>query len=345
MNKSVLIKYHWTDNNMITISKAPVRIGLSGGGTDIESYFTRHTGATLNATINSFVRCYVEDSDELYFSSIDNDIDSYSLDKKYIQLHSAIYEFFCEQYLNFRPNLKITTYTDIEAGSGLGTSSTLVVAILAALGHHFRKHLCPRTLVKHAYYIERHKCGLEGGWQDYISAAYGGFNFTTYDQNGEHWVKPINISSKFKQTLEESMVLFFSGVSRDSDRIIRDQIKSASDGEKVQNLHRIRENAFRMYDALEQESISEVISLINLAWSAKKASSDSITNAQLDSMEVKLRSDGADGFKISGAGGGGYCMVLLAAHKRSTFLKSIKNSDKIRQFAFHEGGTHAWTVI
>lgn len=328
---------------MLTISKAPVRLGLAGGGTDIESYFKEHTGVTLNATINSFVRCYIEDSTVLNFVSIDRDVDLSNTDQKYIMLHQNIYDYFCEKYLCSRPKLTISTYTDVEAGSGLGTSSTMVIGILAALGHHFRKHLCPRTLVKDAHHIERKICELNGGWQDYISAAYGGFNFTRYDRNGEHWVKPMKLSSKFLEAIEESLVLFFSGVSRDSDRIIRDQIKSVSNIDKVKNLHLIRESAQLMADALENENLRDVVSEVNTAWLAKKQSSDSITNKNLDELEAKLRSLGARAFKVSGAGGGGYCMVFLAPQDRSVFLKSIEKAHTIRPFSFYHSGVRAWT--
>lgn len=328
---------------MITISKAPVRLGLAGGGTDIESYFQEHTGVTLNATINSHVRCYIEDSTCLNFISIDRAVDLSSADQKYIMLHKHIYDYFCEKYLASRPTLKISTYTDVEAGSGLGTSSTMVISILAALGHHFRKHLCPRSLVKDAHHIEREICNLNGGWQDYISAAYGGFNFTRYDRNGEHWVKPMKLSSKFVETVEESLVLFFSGVSRDSDRIISDQINSVSNSDKVKHLHLIRESAQRMVDAFENESLKDIVSEVNSAWLAKKQSSESITNNNLDELENKLRSLGAMAFKVSGAGGGGYCMVFLPPKNRSVFLQSIRKTHTIRPFSFYQSGVQAWT--
>lgn len=329
---------------MITIAKAPVRLGLAGGGSDIEKYFLKHNGATLNATINSFVRCYVENSDNLNFVSIDNNCDISKSDQRYIKLHKEAYRYFCEKYLDARPTIKLSTYTDIEAGSGLGTSSTMVVTILAALAHHFRVQLCPRALVKDAHYVERVACELSGGWQDYISAAYGGFNFTKYDKNGEHWVKPLYLSSRFVHNLEESLVLFFSGLSRHSDAIIKDQINSVESTDKVGGLHGVHQSAYEMLNAFEDEDIEQVVSIVNSSWEAKKSSSNSISNRQLDEVEANLRSLGVDAFKISGAGGGGYCMVFVSPAIRSHFLNEIDKHNKIRHFSFVNEGVRAWTA-
>jgi D-glycero-alpha-D-manno-heptose-7-phosphate kinase len=331
-------------------SRAPLRLGLAGGGTDLSPYCDEYEGAVLNATINLFVHAYVDDevdTDNVIFTSMDMGVSEELLLDKEIQLtgklvlHRAVYKRIMDDYNQgvYIP-MKIVTHSDAPAGSGLGGSSTVVVAIIEAL-----RQLLSIPLGE--YEIERNDCNLSGGRQDQYAAAFGGFNFIEFSSNDKVIVNPLRIRRHIMNELECSMIMFFLGTSRSSANIIEDQINTVKIGgyEKLNALHKVKRSAYRIKECLYLGDIFNLAAEFKLSWEAKKDTSRLISNKNIDELERRLYSVGAWAFKVSGAGGGGFSIILIEPEKRAEVLKILKtHKGYVQHFQFYGEGVHSWTV-
>lgn len=217
-------------------SKAPLRLGLAGGGTDVSPYSDEFGGCVLNATINMYAHAFIDDDmaeGTAVFEAKDlgiieeiNTAQPVSIDGK-LKLHRAVYKRIMNDYNDgiYLP-LKITTWSDVPAGSGLGSSSTVVVSIIEGLKQLLSLPLGEYDVAQLAYDIERKDCELAGGKQDQYAATFGGFNFMEFFSNDRVVVNPLRIRKYIINELETSLLLYFTGVSRDSANIIEDQVAS-----------------------------------------------------------------------------------------------------------------------
>lgn len=224
---------------MIYRSKAPMRLGLAGGGSDVSPYSDIYGGAILNATIDQYAHCTIEEtfSDTIVICASDlGEEKKYNSDYKLpidgqLDLHKGVYNRIMHDFKIPRPlSFKITTYCDTPPGSGLGSSSTLVVAILKAFMEWMNLPLGDYDMAHLAYQIERLDLGLNGGKQDQYAATFGGFNFIEFYREDRVIVNPLRIKRWIVDELEASMVLFYTGVSRSSSRIIEEQRKIHNQG-------------------------------------------------------------------------------------------------------------------
>lgn len=337
---------------MIVRSRAPLRLGIAGGGTDVSPYCDKYGGAVLNATIDMYAYCTISDEYEnvefeaqdlgLKFASVPKEIE---LEGELV-LHKAIYNRVMRDYnkSNYLP-LKITTYSDAPAGSGLGSSSTLVVAVLAAFQEILGLPLGEYDLAHLAYEIERNDCGLSGGKQDQYCAAFGGVNYMEFFSEDRVIVNPLRIKQSTINEFEASTILFFTGVSRDSANIIDDQIHAVNDILKLNGLHSVKNSALDMKEAILKSNISGLIELQKEAWSAKKRTSSLISNDLIDNISLKVISAGARSLKVSGAGGGGFMMIFCDPDLRFDVLAALKEFEgRAYNFHFTINGAEAWAV-
>ena len=234
-------------------SKAPLRLGLAGGGSDVSPYSDIYGGLILNATINLYAYCTIEETNDnkIVINSYDVcchkiyplakclDIDGEA------SLVKGVYNRIMRDYGLDAKSFKITTYNDAPAGSGLGTSSTMVVCVLKAFVEWFSLPLGDYELSRLAYEIERKDLGLSGGRQDQYAAAFGGFNYMEFLQNDLVIVNPLKIKRWIIDELEASMILYFTGASRSSAAIIDEQKKNTSQGNSaaIEAMHRIKQSA------------------------------------------------------------------------------------------------------
>ena len=212
-------------------AKAPLRLGIAGGGTDVSPFSDDYGGAILNATINLYAYTFLETVDDEIVSFNADDIalnESVNINSKLsldgpLILHRAVYKRVMEEFNHSKYiPLKITTFCDAPPGSGLGSSSALVVSMLEAFRQLLSLPLGEYDIAKLAYDIERIDCNLSGGKQDQYAAAFGGFNFMEFGRDDTVIVNPLRIRRHIINELESSTILFFSGVSRDSSKIITD---------------------------------------------------------------------------------------------------------------------------
>lgn len=326
---------------MIIRSKAPLRLGLAGGGTDVAQYSDIYGGNVLNVTINMFAYCTLEATGgtDIEFNALDIRT-KFTTHKSFtpipltgdLVLHKAIHNYMVAHFGAPLP-VKITTWSDAPPGSGLGSSSTMVVAIISAYCEWLNLPFGEYDIARLAYEIERGDCGLAGGKQDQYAATFGGFNFMEFNTNGGVIVNPLRIKPAIEAELEQRMILFFTGKSRDSAKIIDDQIKDSSDkdSKSLQAMHQTRLMSMDMKNFLLQGKLDDFVRMFADMWEIKKNFASSISNSHIDNIAHAVLENGAQAVKISGAGGGGFMMI---------FVDPLRRLEVMRILALHEGEAH-----
>ena len=344
------------DISMLIRSRAPLRLGLSGGGTDVSPYSDEFGGCTLSTSINMYAYCTIEPTrnDSIEFRAADLSERFISESKpeleidKVLPLHKGIYNKIVSKFNdNKRLSFKLTTYSDALPGSGLGSSSTMVVAILHAFVEWLKLPLGEYDLAHLAYEIERKDLALKGGKQDQYSAAFGGVNFIEFYNNDRVIVNPLRVKQWIKNELEDSLVLYYTGQSRESSRIIEEQIKSAvgKDTKSLAAMHETKATAIKMKEALLTGDFEEFVNCMNRGWEQKKEASTVISNEHLDEIYNDAIKNGARAGKISGAGGGGFFMFFVDIAEKLGFMEEMqKRGGKIISPKFVKHGSEAWTI-
>jgi len=338
-------------------SRAPLRLGLAGGGTDVSPYSEEFGGCVLNATINMYAYAFIDDeinTNEVIFEAKDlGKVERVSLDNGVsiegeLILHRAVYKRIMEQFNDgvFIP-LKLITQSDAPPGSGLGSSSTMVVAMLEGLRQLLSLPLGEYDLAHLAYDIERLDCNLSGGKQDQYAATFGGFNFMEFYGDDRVIVNPLRMRRYIISELESSLILFFTGASRDSAKIIDDQVKSINqlDGKSLKAMHKVKASSHKIKELLFKADILGVAKEFRWAWEAKKATSSSISNSLIDDIECNVIDAGALSMKVSGAGGGGFMMIIVEPEKKLEVIKVLeKFNGRVHKFQFTNEGAYSWTI-
>jgi len=316
-------------------ARAPLRLGFAGGGTDLSPYCDIHGGAVLNVTINRYARATIKlaREDTRVFRSADlGEEVTLPLDSGEVsgahRLHKAVYDRVVKDYLKTPVGIEITTMIDAPPGSGLGSSSALVVALVEAFRVAFDLPLGQYDLAHLAFEIERRDLALAGGKQDHYAAAFGGVNFIEFLANDRVVVNPLRISTSTLSDLEASTLICFSGKSRASETIIQDQIGHVTDKhvDAISSMHQLRNDAFDMKSALLEGDITAMARVLDRSWQAKKATSSSVSNTLIDSLWAVAHNHGAMAGKVSGAGGGGFMMFLVDPDDRCRLASALREA-------------------
>ena len=338
---------------MIIRSKAPLRLGLAGGGSDVSPYSDLYGGQILNATINLSAYCTIETrlGETVRIDAYDCDTHvECPLDEALApapDLIRGVYRRVVQDYGSVPGAFRITTYNDAPAGSGLGTSSTMVVCILKCFAEWMNLPLGDYETARLAYEIERKDLALAGGKQDQYAAAFGGFNFMEFHQDDIVIVNPLKIKSWIVDELESSMVLYYTGRSRSSAAIISEQQKNTSSGNTVaiEAMHRIRQSSTDMKLALLKGDMAEFGRILGQAWEDKKKMAGAITNPVIQEAFDAAMAAGAVAGKVSGAGGGGFIMLMVPPIRKMAVVRALEGlPGKVVPFQFTERGAHAWRV-
>ena len=336
-------------------ARAPLRLGFGGGGTDVSPYADTFGGCVLNATIGLFAHCSIElrSDQKVKFVALDcgQEVETASgeeiLPSGPLALHKAVYRRIVRQYLGGAClPVTVMTASDAPPGSGLGSSSTLVVAMIEAyrellalpLGEHDVAHL--------AYLIERVDVGQAGGRQDQYAAAFGGINFIEFSAHGTI-VNPLHIRRSTLMKLQAMLVLYCTGISRDSAQIITEQSDSLRRGRgtPLQAMHQIKRDAYVMKHALLHDDLIAFSDTLGHSWEAKKRTAPGISNVEIDRIFEIARTAGARSGKVSGAGGGGYMFFLVDPEQRPCLLRALsREPGAVTQCCFTDSGAQAWWV-
>jgi D-glycero-alpha-D-manno-heptose-7-phosphate kinase len=338
-------------------ARAPLRLGLAGGGTDVSPYCDEYGGFVLNATIDKYAYAVIETPADgaVQFIAADQQ-QSWQGDaaarlpvEGELALHRGVYNRVVREFNGGRPiPLRMTTFSDAPPGSGLGSSSTLVVAMLKAytellglpLGEYETAHL--------AYEIERLDLGLSGGKQDQYAATFGGFNFMEFYGGDRVIVNPLRIKNWIVSELEASTLLYFTGVSRASADIIDEQRMHMKrhDHDALDGLHRVKREAVQMKEALLRGDFELLARSLRDGWAAKKRTARSVSNSQIDEVFEQALAAGALGGKVSGAGGGGFMFLLTRPHRRMEVMRALAScGGQVMNCHFTEHGTQGWRAV
>jgi D-glycero-alpha-D-manno-heptose-7-phosphate kinase len=341
---------------MIIRAKAPLRLGLAGGGTDIESYSSVYGGQIINATIGMYAFCTIEptDSGAVEFIAADMEIaERYDSVPELsaanaLKLHAGVYNRIVADCRSGKPlSFRMTTYADAPVGSGLGTSSTLVVAMIKAFTEWLNLPLGEYDIAALAYRIERVDLGFAGGKQDQYAATFGGFNFMEFYQDNRVIVNPLRLKRWIRNELENSLVLYYTGVSRESAAIINQQIDNTENHNRksLDNMHELKKHAQNIKAALLTGDFPLFSRCLSESWEAKKNIADAISNPFINGLYEYALANGGESGKISGAGGGGFLMCYCNPGNRMRLIRALKKRDGVVITpTFTETGTQAWTV-
>lgn len=341
---------------MIIRARAPLRLGLAGGGTDVSPYCDTFGGNILNVTIDRYAYAVIKTLDEPIVRFVATDqqivveraISDSSPAEDGLMLHQATYYHIMQRYNGGELiPIELSTFCDAPAGSGLGSSSTLVVAMIKAFVELLNLPLGDYDIAQLAYQIERVECGLQGGRQDQYSATFGGFNFMEFYAEERVIVNPLRIKNWIVCELEASLVLYFSGVSRESARIISDQSKNIKGGSEValQAMHGMKQEAVSMKECLLRGDFEGLISSMRSGWEAKKRSAQTVSNPYMDNIYDTAVDAGALAGKISGAGGGGFMLFFVPTERRLDVIRSLNNfNGEVRNCHFTSDGCQSWRI-
>ncbi len=340
---------------MIFRSKAPLRLGLAGGGSDVSPFSDMYGGLVLNATINLYTYCTIEETHDglITINSYDaNCFRSYpsekhlKIDGEAILIKGA-YNRIVKDFNLDAKSFKITTYNDAPIGSGLGTSSSMVVCILKAFIEWLSLPLGDYDTSRLAYEIERKDLALKGGKQDQYAAAFGGFNFIEFLKDDLVIVNPLKIKRWIIDELEASMVLYFTGASRSSAKIISEQIDNTTQNKQsaIEAMHKIKQSALDMKLALLKGDMHRFAEIVKDGWENKKKMASSISNPMIKEAFDKAIPAGAISGKVSGAGGGGFIMFMVEPTKKKSVIDALQTlSGFVMPFQFTDGGAHGWKI-
>ncbi len=339
-------------------SRSPLRLGLAGGGTDMESFSSVHGGCVLNATIDLYACCTLKPKDDGKIRFVASDlgeefetsITDYIQPTGPLKLHKAIYNRIIKDYNKGQPigAFKMTTYCDSPPGSGLGSSSTLVVSIIKAYSELLSIPFGDYDIAKLAYEIERKDLQMKGGKQDQYAAAFGGVNFMEFHKNDKTIINPLKVRKWILSELEQSLILFYTGVSRDSGAIIEEQSRNIENKseETIKSMLAIKQESYEMKDALLRGDIEAIAESMQRGWEAKKLASAKISNSNIDRIYNMVMGAGAMAGKISGAGGGGFIMFLVPPSKRMKIIRLLEQEKAGRTMPCHfvDEGSQSWRI-
>lgn len=340
---------------MIYRSKAPLRIGLAGGGTDVSPYSDVYGGAILNATISLSANANIEPLNEstIIIEALDRKekqqfdfAEQLPIDGT-LDLLKGVYNRIQKEYGLIKTGFRLSSYVDAPAGSGLGTSSTLVVAILGAFVEMLKLPLGDYDIAHLAYSIEREDLLLAGGKQDQYAATFGGVNFMEFYADDKVIVNPLRIRPEYMHELENNLVLYFTATSRESAAIIKEQVKNVNEkNEKsIEAMHQLKEQSRMMKEALLKGRLDEFGAILDFGFQQKRRMAHNISNNSIEQIYDAAKNAGATGGKISGAGGGGFMIFYCPGNTRYAVVETLNSfGGEVKNYSFTKYGLTSWSV-
>ena len=320
------------------IARAPVRISLAGGGTDLPAYYKPYGGVVLNTTIDKYFYVFLNvlEKDTVQVTSSDyrtfyrHDGTGPLIWDANLRLPQTILEYFGVQR-----GLSLFLASEIPPGTGLGSSSTVAVAIIKALSIALRKEMSKAELAELACYIEIEKLGAPIGKQDQYAAAFGGFNWIEFTAKGVR-VEPLMLSPAVVRQLDENLLLFFTGETRSASKILANQKKSSQrdDPAVIAALHKVKGMAYEVREAFERGPLDQFGELLHENWLQKQRFARGVSNPQIDAAYASARENGALGGKITGAGGGGFLMLYCQPEHHQAVTRALE-SQGLRRMDYH----------
>ncbi|MDQ3935917.1 MAG: GHMP kinase [Actinomycetota bacterium] len=336
---------------MVHRAKAPLRVSFAGGGTDVPPFPEQEGGLVLSAAINRYAYGSLtpRGDDRIRIESVDFGLEEtfgigeeMMFDGKLGLVKAAIGKL--RETRAGDPGYDLFLHSSAPPGSGLGSSSTVMVTLIGLLKDFHRMPLTDYEIAELAYAIERVDLGIRGGHQDQYAATFGGFNFIEF--HADHViVNPLRIPADVIHELEHNMLLVYTGATRQSDRIIEDQTQRFTGGEEgaLEGLRMQKDLAVQMKNALLRRRLDDFGSLLGSAWQYKKKMSPRISTSFIDEAYEEAIKQGALGGKVTGAGGGGYMLFFCPfQHKHRVAERLIEMGARVTEFEFAAEGLTTW---
>lgn len=337
-------------------ARAPLRLGLAGGGTDVSPFCDLHGGYVLNAAIDRYAYAMIDPLGDgrLEFRASDQqvEISGDAVERLPmggpLQLHAGVYNRIVRDFRGGEPlSIRLTTFSEAPPGSGLGSSSTLVVAIIKAFVELLNLPLGEYEIARLAYEIERVDVGLAGGRQDQYSATFGGFNFMEFYAEERVVVNPLRIKNWIITELESSLVLYFTGVSRESASIISEQKVNVESGSKasLDASFALKREAVSMKESILKGDFGALAESMRAGWEWKKQLARQVSNPRIDETYERACAAGALAGKVSGAGGGGFMFFLVDPPRRMEVVRALQEmGGQASGCHFSKHGTEGWKL-
>jgi D-glycero-alpha-D-manno-heptose-7-phosphate kinase len=340
---------------MIYRSKAPLRIGLAGGGTDVSPYCDIYQGAILNATVSLYANASIEPIKEnaIIMRAVDR-----KEEKRYewapelpidgqLDLLKGVYNHIQRVYSLPLTGFRLSTFVDAPAGSGLGTSSTLVVAIVGAFAEMLRLPLGEYDIAHMAYQIERNDLKMAGGRQDQYAATFGGVNYMEFFKDDKVIVNPLRIKQQYLFELENNLVLYYTSTSRESAKIIEKQSRNVTDKKEksIEAMHQLKQQALMMKEALLKGRLNDIGEILDFGFQQKRQMAEGISNDNMEEIYQLAKKAGATGGKISGAGGGGFMIFYCPEISKYNVIDALSTfGGYCKGYQFTKHGLTTWTI-
>jgi D-glycero-alpha-D-manno-heptose-7-phosphate kinase len=329
-------------------ARAPLRLSFCGGGTDVSPYPEEHGGLVLAATINQYAYASLRPrrDSRVTLASLD-----YDMSVKYDHPRGVAFDGQLDllkaafRALRVRRGLDLWVHSDAPPGSGLGSSSTMMVALIGVLSAWLRRPLTNDETAELAYRVERVDLKLAGGRQDQYSAAFGGFNFIEFHAEGSV-VNPLRVRPDVVRELEYRLLLCYLGQTRQSARIIERQTENYVSGRArtVAALHDLKRRTVDMKKALLLGDVDAMGELLHQAWESKKRLESGISTPRVDELYRLARKEGAIGGKMPGAGGGGYFLLLTRFDRKHRVAAALeRHGAQAVRFQFEPEGLTTWS--
>ncbi|NNJ55354.1 MAG: dehydrogenase, partial [Bacteroidia bacterium] len=326
-----------------------------GGGTDVSPYADIHGGSILNATINMYAHTTIIPTDDgkIHLEAMDMEVGETLDSSEFLDpsgklaLLKGVYNRIVKDFVKKPMSFKMYTYVDAPPGSGLGSSSTLVVSILGAFVEWYNLPLGEYDIAHLAYEIERIDLNLAGGRQDQYAATFGGFNFMEFYKDDKVIVNPLRIKQKYTAELENNLVLFYMGTSRESAKIIEKQTSNITqkNEQALEATHRLKKQSIKMKEAVLMGNMDSIGEVLNYGWESKKMMASGISNPEIDAIYTTALQNGASGGKISGAGGGGFFFFYCPGVKRHQLIKALEQYNVTPQhYHFTKQGLYTYSI-
>ena len=325
------------------IGLTPVRLSFAGGGTDLPEFYEKFGGNVIATTINQFTYTIIHPRFDKSFQTFSPDFQKHYTASKYskieIQDGTEIASSVIK-YMKFKTGINVILCSDVPAGSGLGSSSSLAVNLVNMISFLKREKLSKTQIAEKAFDIGRKILHWPIGKQDEYISAFGGFNYVKFAKNQVN-VKPIHLSNSISNELQNNLLLFREGNTRNSSTILTKQIQMIKEKniDTINSLLTVKELALTMYDSLKQSDITKFGELLHQGWIAKKKFARNVSNSRIDKIYSFALKNGAIGGKITGAGGGGHMLFYCEKSKQGNLEKKLQTLGLERViFSFSNNG-------
>jgi D-glycero-alpha-D-manno-heptose-7-phosphate kinase len=325
------------------IARAPMRISFGGGGTDLEAYYAKYGGLVISTSINKYFYAVLTTDDS-------EDLQVISADYRSLFRHTSYHDLFWNgdlalpravlHHFGIRRGLNLFVASEVPPGTGLGSSSAAAVALVRAISTLVEQPMTRQQVAEVASYIEIGKMGMPIGKQDQYAAAFGGINKITFGAEGVS-VEPLHLALDVQQTLEDRLMLFFTGSSRESTSILKHQRKSTEgqDDAVLQALHNIKQVAVEVQACLGRGDLDEFARLLDYSWQEKRRLAPGLSTSFIDECYALAREQGATAGKITGAGGGGFLLLYCPEVRQLAVTEALEQRGlKRMNFRFDRQG-------